>query len=720
MQGLVANIASKSRSVAVRMLALGLLASVAILAAYQVRYTYEMDLGNPNDSFFASGFDKIQDDPEINFRWTTGSSVLVFPGVSQNQGYQLRMRMATGPRPGSLAPPLVSLYANGIEIREIQARPALRTYSVDIGPQVVARAPDLIVQIAAPTFVPSESIPGSSDTRNLGVVVDHFELEPTGISSGWLVLPPLPQLLGWVLATWLLFGLTVAVGSNLKAKQIWRVPAAGVASWAIALALAREWAAYAVWYLCAVLALGCIAARPFSAWVKELVSTRRIPFGFLHTIGIQNPRLRAAVEVVIISALAVNYFVTIVFPLGKQTLGDFSVYYAGASVWLQGGNLYDQSQLQQFNLSHRLLDSSIGPFTSPPSALLLFAPFALLPFAQAKAAWLTFGFILLIGSGFFLWLAARASVPRPPSPVWLALMFYASGSLQHTFDFGQVNTLYSFLFALGLWAWTKRRTAITGVAMVFGAAVKVFSAVFVPYFLLRRAWRALAASIAGGAILVFATAVLTGLPTWLNYTFIVLPDASAHRVSSFDQSLLVFLRRTNSLLGIVRDNDQLDKTPSVEMSIIAFVITALLLALTVSILGRFAERDALHEQLEFAAVIVVMMLILPRMWEHYLMWLILPFYLILAFLSNRSLTIAEQIAIVLALGASWVFSQDSPDLFTRPGWPTALISIGLYGTFLVYLCVLYLSTRVPFQEEGARPGVKLQGTQGQRPLKAKV
>jgi alpha-1,2-mannosyltransferase len=703
------RLASLSRGARSWLLA-ALIASLALLAAYQIPYTYTMDLGDARDSFFNAGFQGVEDDPSLNFRWTTPNSSLVFPGVVQNLNYLLTIRLAEGPRPASAPSPAVTLYANGTPVRTFVANGDLRTYSVKIGANLLARGPDLVLQLDVPTFVPSKTIPGSTDDRNLGVIVDHFELAPAGTPVELIAIPPMTQWLGWLSAALLWFALIIRTGWLQTARGRWAILLSGIVLSTLGLILARPWTAAVVWYVCASLALGAMFSRSFAGWLAEFRLTRRIPFGFLHTLGIANPRLRGAVELGIILILAMNYLTSIVLPLRNQVLGDFFVYYAGANVWLHGGNLYDPNQLQQFNLAQSLLKGQIGPFTSPPSALLFFAPFALLPVAEAKAAWLVFGFVLLVGSGVFLWLAVRASVPLPPSPVWLAIMFTSSQSLQDSFDFGQVNTLYSFLFALGLWAWTQRRSAVTGLAMALGAAVKVFSAIFFLYFLLKRAWRALAASIASGGVLLLVTAAITGAQTWLDYLFRILPDASEHRVSSFDQSMLVFLRRSNFLLGLLHDTDQLDKSPSAEMSLLALAVTVILLVFSAWWFTRFARSESLEGQLEFAAVIVVMMLVLPRMWEHYLMWLILPFYLILAYVANRRLTIIGQLAVLLLILLSWLLSQDSPNLFTQPGWPPALISIGLYGTFLIYLCLLYLTSRASVQETVATAKVKLEGS----------
>lgn len=698
----------------------GLLSWLALLAAYQVPYTYSMALGRSIESAFVKGFYEAETDPAMSFRWTTANSSVTLPAVVQNQAYQVDLRLAAGPRPSGAPLPAVTLFANGVQVRTLAPKPELRSYIVKIAPQIIASSADLTLQIAVPPFIPSKTITGSSDDRSLGVMVERIEMAPAGPPAGLIAVPPLTQWLGWLVAGSIWNALILRTGwmRTSNGRRLWLL--SGSLLLAVALIFARQWVAAGVWYICAALAAGLAIARPMSGWVAELKSTRRIPFGFIHTLGIANPRVRLFVEFAIIVLLAANYLVTVILPLRNQVLGDFNVYYAGTSVWQRGGDPYDQSQLQVFSQSTSLFKGQIGPFTSPPSALLFFAPFAMLPITSAKTAWLLVSFLLLIGSGAFLWLAVRSSVRRPPSAVWIALMFASSQSLQDSFDFGQVNTLYSFVFALGLWAWTRRQSALTGAAMAVGAGVKVFSAIFLPYFLLKRAWQALAAAVLTGAVLVLASTISTSLRTWLDYLLIVLPEASAHRVSAFDQSTLVFLRRSNYLLGFLPDNDQLDKTPSWQMSLIALGVTVSLLLFTAWWIGRWSQKETLHDQVEYAIVIAVMMLVLPRMWEHYLMWLILPFYMILAFIGNRLVSAPAQITIIILLGLGWLLSQNGPGLFTQPDWPTPLISIGLYGTFIIYVCLLYLSSLRSRDLDEEAIGLETKGPQSGRPIRAQA
>jgi hypothetical protein len=694
------------RSRAKDWLIVALLALATLLAVYQIPYAYSVDLGDAYDWLFVSGFHESESDPNLNFRWSSADSRIVFPAVVQNQNYRLSLRLAAGPRPETASPPEVTLYVNDEAVTSFEAQPEITTYTVKVESAIVTRDPNLRLQISVPTFNPSKSIAGSADNRNLGVIVDRVQLQPSGLPAGLIALPPLGQLLGWAVAAWLWFELFIKTGWAHTPQVSLGALLGGELMLATGFALARPWLAASVWYACAVLAVGWVSAPPLARWIAELRATRSIPFGFLHTLGIRNARARAVVESAAVALIAIYFFVNVVLPLRDAPLGDFATYYATSGIWLQGGNFYDADQLQKFNASHAVLNGKIGPLSYPPSSVVLFAPITLLPIGQAKAVWLLFSFSLLIGAGVLLLLALRTSSAVPASPVWLALMLAYSQSLRHSLEFGQVGPLFFFLFALGLWSWTNRRSALTGVSVVLATAFKLFPAIFLGYFLWKRAWRTLVATVALGAALAVATLVVTGRELWIEYLTGVLPDSSFHRPSNFDQSLLVFLRRINSIGGWLYDNNQLDKTPSLELRAVMLVISMALLALTFWIFYRFASRDALQPELEFAAVLTLMLLILPRMWEHYLMWLILPLYLILNALANRQIPWFAQIGVVVLFALSVPLSQDAPGFFTQPNFPPALVSLGLFATVLVYLSLLYFLSRAPKEETVGSAGVE--------------
>src|SRR5205823_14479522 len=109
-----------------------------------------------------------------------------------------------------------------------------------------------------------------------------------------------------------------------------------------------------------------------------------------------------------------------------------------------------------------------------------------------------------------------------------------TGDLTH----GNVNLFILFLVVASLYAYRERRDYVSGLFLALGIACKVTPALFIPYFVWKRAWRALAGC-AAGLVLFFALApgCLLGmadnaryLTSWVER--MILPYAVAGEVTS--------------------------------------------------------------------------------------------------------------------------------------------------------------------------------------------
>src|SRR5207248_5668193 len=93
-------------------------------------------------------------------------------------------------------------------------------------------------------------------------------------------------------------------------------------------------------------------------------------------------------------------------------------------------------------------------------------------------------------------LVADAGRPFPPwaqaATVLLSLR-PVMGDLHH----GNVNLFILFLVAAVLAAYQRRRDFLAGVVLGLAVACTVTPALFLPYFLWKRAWRLLAGAVAG-------------------------------------------------------------------------------------------------------------------------------------------------------------------------------------------------------------------------------
>ncbi|WP_332774122.1 glycosyltransferase family 87 protein [Phenylobacterium sp.] len=190
-----------------------------------------------------------------------------------------------------------------------------------------------------------------------------------------------------------------------------------------------------------------------------------------------------------------------------QPLGiDFLAIWSGVRIALeQPDRLYDFAAVthsQQWLLGE---GSKVRPFVYPPSAALLFTPFALAGFWAAFA-----GFILLTAA---LYLAAARRISRGIAP--LALLALAppvvlSGLI------GQVSLLIGGLVLLALIL--LDRPVVAGVLLGIAAAIKPQLLVLFPLALaLEGRWRALAAAFATGGLICLVSLAVFGLGGWMDW-----------------------------------------------------------------------------------------------------------------------------------------------------------------------------------------------------------
>ncbi len=181
---------------------------------------------------------------------------------------------------------------------------------------------------------------------------------------------------------------------------------------------------------------------------------------------------------------------------------DFSCFWAGATVALHGAErLYDFRYITELQ-GWPLGPVSLRPFIYPPSALFLFAPFAIAPY------WLDYALWVLATGGLFLWAARKAG-----SPWWLML----APPVALVMFCGQVTLLIGGLVIGGL-VLLPRKPVLAGVLFGLAAAVKPQLLVLVPVALLAEGrWRTLASAGATGAALVAASVMVWGLEPWLAW-----------------------------------------------------------------------------------------------------------------------------------------------------------------------------------------------------------
>lgn len=195
---------------------------------------------------------------------------------------------------------------------------------------------------------------------------------------------------------------------------------------------------------------------------------------------------------------------------------DFAAFWTAARLALVGHAADAYGDAGRAAVAAVLGERTYAPFFYPPTALLVWLPFALLPFAAAAVLW-----IAATGAAYAVVVRALLKggsvIPALAFPAaWVCALF------------GQ-NSLFSAALLGGAAVMLDRSPVAAG--MLIGCLTfKPQIALLAPLVLVvTRRWRALAATVATALVLVAAATALFGVESWIGFIGVV-PKASAWNI----------------------------------------------------------------------------------------------------------------------------------------------------------------------------------------------
>jgi len=423
------------------------------------------------------------------------------------------------------------------------------------------------------------------------------------------------------------------------------------------------------------------------------------------------------------AALATVYvFLRVVLPLtlpdaaSHLTGGqDFRVFHSTARHFLRGGELYRVALEWS---AHPTRVYPHGLYFYPPPSVLLFVPFALLPYKAAAIAWTLMNYGLLVPIVFFL---GRLSLPPGRDPavsvalvvVWLTLAWPLTWSLY----LGQVSVMVLFCLAGGLYFLERRRPWACAFLLVGAAMLKVIGA-FPLLYLARCKWRKMAAP----------TALLLLLPLgtmpreWGVYVRHVMPmQSTIHRafprfvLKNDNQSVYALLSRT--LTRNTETGNQLHRPLLRDALWRLWSLTVLGTVLWVVLRRPRSEEQAV---LGAIALIVAPLLAHPVCFSHYSLWLG-PQFVVLARATTRLKRQSWRLTGAAVLAAGVLLVSLPPDLvflrllrvdvaqWTFGPWLASYPTLAMVALFVANLWLFWLSGRTPVLPREGRPGEPLSG-----------
>jgi hypothetical protein len=286
-------------------------------------------------------------------------------------------------------------------------------------------------------------------------------------------------------------------------------------------------------------------------------------------------------------------------------------------------------------------------YPNPPIMGLVLLPVAQLPPLASALAWYYVKAILAAVTLFwiFRWLAG----PDQAFPAWAQILIVLLslrpilGDLQH----GNVNLFIFFLVAGALTLYRLRLDGLSGLVLGLAIACKVTPALFLPYLVWKRSWRALAGTAAGLALFLWpgylpsqimgAEPYQKQLVSW--YNLMVHPFVVEGKVTSEheNQSLPGVVHRlfTHSPSFSTFDKDQqycplrydnvLSLQPEAARWLVKGCLGLFALLVVWSCRTPLRPRQGWRLPAEFSLILLGMLLFSERTWKHHGVTLALPF-----------------------------------------------------------------------------------------------
>jgi alpha-1,2-mannosyltransferase len=320
---------------------------------------------------------------------------------------------------------------------------------------------------------------------------------------------------------------------------------------------------------------------------------------------------------------------------------DIDVYRMGGQAWLDGTRLYADGAMFHTRAGLDL------PFTYPPLAAVVFAPFAWLSLNVASITITLTTLVLLIASTVIVLsrldvMASSTWTTVTSEPAWLRRCWLAAAivapaiiylePIRSNFDFGQINVV---LMTLVIADCVPRKTpwprgTLLGVAI----ALKLTPAVFLLYFLLRRDTRALLVTAASAVIATLAGFALAWRDSWEYWT---------ETVRNTDRIGTATLNTNQNIAGALARLGLAEGERFVLWVLACFAVLGLTVWAVRRILRAEAARPATSEagaadtdQPVLALICVAMfgLVVSPVSWSHHWVW-VLPTMLVITVVAVR-------------------------------------------------------------------------------------
>jgi len=338
------------------------------------------------------------------------------------------------------------------------------------------------------------------------------------------------------------------------------------------------------------------------------------------------PRSRALLVLLVACAVAHGaYQVGRALMHTKQGL-DFTPEYVAARMLADHGDLrvYDyevvKARGREMGLHGPLgPDDPVVNYAYPPWLVVAYVPISRLPWEVARKVW--FALSLAASFGAVALFAAACAPRREDMPLWAtvaaaAACFYFP--IPYGLMAGQANDLSLLGIAGCAWFLRQDRPFLAGLCLAPAGMWKIFTGFPALYLLARREWRALAGLTVGCAALVLASLPFVGVQTWIDWATYMRVHNTVGDVAPRDHGIAAAAMRLFQETSTARP---LVVSPALVTATKA-VLSLLACALAALALRRDHPRADPRRIAQIGATLVLAVLLTPKAWEHYGVYLL--------------------------------------------------------------------------------------------------
>lgn len=381
--------------------------------------------------------------------------------------------------------------------------------------------------------------------------------------------------------------------------------------------------------------------------------------------------------------------------------GDFGAYLLVGRLVLEGKHIYTAAPE--------------GLNTWPPFFSLLCVPLALMDELSpwfSRGLWLLLNLILVAA---ILGLLARAIYGRgfgfhsesenlsPASPEILIPLLLSSRYVISNFDHLQINILLFYVTFGGMVLQATRREIAGGIAIGCAAAIKVMPALFIPYLLYRRRWRAAGSAILAAASFSLSPILFFGWTRFLDY-LIAWRHALGRgwSVGKMNQSVYAMIDRLvgHGIAPVMSQGvNALPRSGNVGVVAILAITIAAFSALALWVFRTPSTHERWAALSEWSVVFIASVIFGPVAWKAYFIVLLLPNALLFAAILSPSIDTATRRTLAILLAVSFVLGglMSQGIVGKKLSWAMDMTSVVTVSALIQMIAALFLRWRLVSQ-----------------------